>query len=459
LEFSDDDLFEDSAFEDALAQAESQGKTAVAQHNAPLQEMDDSLLDDESFSQALARAEKESITPKPHSRSKAVEVDDFEDADLSDGQLLAALEAVTPAKKHAITPDENQRTERTGLEAAQPVNFAQVNRERPFTVKFKPWTKIPHVGEDEFGDPDFEDPEVLAALEDAERHGMRSIVAPVQELVTDAIQITRAELEAIKRNAFVAGQANHHKMWKRRYVFELLKLPAGRTDSFILLGCSLTSLDVELRLVIYEYAARDTNLGTAGKYIQALPTRSQILDYLGIVIVESSHWQVPEKKPWINTALLRTCKQIYREVRDDVLYKDRQFEARATLNSQFKHIMKEAPKLAFWQHMQHLHLILRPTDHRQQWRRHVQHGIEGLSALMRGGKKLKSFHLSWEFTQFSDRIELFRDLRISGSIVVTQHFDDGTVKAGKDEEAEREIRIRQLMLSMQGLRREYLLTL
>jgi hypothetical protein len=204
---------------------------------------------------------------------------------------------------------------------------------------------------------------------------------------------------------------------------------------------------------IYHYALQDSNPKTAGGHVQALPVCHRTYDDVDC-FHHTSVWPDADNKPWINTALLCTCKQIYYEARDKILYRGRHFEAKAILTKQFKNVMREAPRMVFWQHMQHLHLILRPTDHREQWGRHVLYGVEHLTALMRGGKKLKSFQLSWEFTQFSDRIDYFRDLRISGSIVITQHFDDPTIQAGKEEEKEREGRIRCLLLSMQGLQRK-----
>lgn len=210
--------------------------------------------------------------------------------------------------------------------------------------------------------------------------------------------------------------------------------------------------------MLYEYALRDTNPNTAGSKIQALPSqkgRSSIVDVL-FGSVEDNVWPDGDEKPWINLALLRTCKQVHHEARDEFLYKNRHFDAKAVLNNSFKHVMKLAPKLEFWQHIQHIHLILRPVDNGKQWARHVHYGINSLTALLRGGKKLKSFQLSWQFTQFPEHIRHFENLRVSGSIVIRQHFDDATVKDGQVKMVEREERIKLLIKSMQGLRREYM---
>jgi len=211
--------------------------------------------------------------------------------------------------------------------------------------------------------------------------------------------------------------------------------------------------------MIYSYALQDSNLNTIDGNTMALPkTQTRyVYDMDGLLspsMSDSVVWPEPHLKPWVNIALLRTCKQVYRESRDDVLYKTRTFEARAVLNSQWKQVAKEAPKLRFWEHMQHLILNLRPTDHREQWRRHVSNGIEHLVVFLRGGKNLRSFHLQWEATQYPDFIERFKDLRLrpSCSIIVTQVFDDPSVEVGKKEEAEREKRLKTLMLRMQGLR-------
>jgi hypothetical protein len=186
FELSDDDVFADPAFEEVFAQAVSLSKTPSRppRQMAPLEELepDDSLLDHESLSHAVAIASQHLTTAKS---------DKLETPHVIDYGLL----------------------------------------DRPIAIKFKPWTNIPHVGEDEFGDADFEDPKVIAALGDAERHIIPPIVGPVQEPAREIIQITRAELEAIKRNAFLAGQTNYHRLWKRRYIFDILKLPAGMTSN------------------------------------------------------------------------------------------------------------------------------------------------------------------------------------------------------------------------------------
>jgi hypothetical protein len=206
--------------------------------------------------------------------------------------------------------------------------------------------------------------------------------------------------------------------------------------------------------MIYSYALKDTNPDTIGGNTIAMPARKARFDGSGLFWVEYVAWPEVNKKPWINTGLLRVSKSVYKEARD-ILYNNRQFEAKAVLDSRFKYILKQAPMFHFWQHMRHFHLVLRPSDHRQQWRRHVQHGIETLMALMRGGLNLKSFHLTWEIEQYPDRIEQFRDMRLNlmkCAVVVTQVFDDPSVEVGQQKEPEREGRLQLLMLRMQGLR-------
>jgi hypothetical protein len=201
---------------------------------------------------------------------------------------------------------------------------------------------------------------------------------------------------------------------------------------------------------------QDSNPARANKQtVEALllsPLTDDDLDRIGGTLV----WIAPEEnlKPWINLSLLRTCKQVYGEARDKILYRNRKFETRVSLDSKFESIMQSAHKLVFWQHIQHLHLVLRPVNHVFQWRRHVNNGIECLMALMRCGKRLKSFHLCWESTQLSEKIKMFGNLQLSGSIVLTQHFDDQNMEAGEGEETERENRIRATMLNMQGLQRK-----
>jgi hypothetical protein len=224
FDLTDDDLFSDPVFEDILAQAESQFRTQTHSQHAPLQELDDSLLDDESLSQALAKIDQQPVTPSPSRYQNIAKSDEFEDSNLRSDGLLDALDRVTSSKKHALTPNETQSDKRSRISALQPVNFAQANRERPLAFKFKPWTEVAAVGDEDFGDPDFEDPDVLTALEDAEK---RALVAQIPQSTEDTVHITRAELEAIKRNAFIAGQANHHRLWRKKYVFDFLKLPAG----------------------------------------------------------------------------------------------------------------------------------------------------------------------------------------------------------------------------------------
>ncbi|KAE9973495.1 hypothetical protein EG328_004395 [Venturia inaequalis] len=398
FDLDDDDSFAEE-FLQAASQVESQSRTlATFQQQAPLSmEQDDSLDDAESFSQARERAQQRPVTPCPPGITNITDDDEFGISD--DDGFLAAFEAVeSTTKKHALSSDESRPTKRT---------------------------TVPHVGEVDFGEPDFQDPDNLASLDAIEQQA-RSAGLPMT-----------AELQAILRNAFTAGHMSQHRAWKRRYTYDFLTLPA------------------EIRLSIYFYALRDTNPNTARGITQALPSRRRlsIMHLLGEAgPIEETIWPCADEKPWINLALLRTCKQVYRETRDEFLYQNRHFEAKAVLDEGFKDVMNLSSNMVFWQHIQHLHLILRPVDNATQWARHVYKGVDSLTALLAGGKKLKSFQLSWQFTQFADHIKYFGSLKVSGSIVITQHFDDATVKDGQNITSERENRIKSLIKTMQGLR-------
>ncbi|TID15352.1 putative ubiquitin carboxyl-terminal hydrolase 12 [Venturia nashicola] len=425
FDLDDDDSFAEG-FLQAATQVESQTRIpAMCQQAAPLTiEQDDSLDDAESLSQAReSSAGQQPVTPCP---PKAVDTSGSADDEFGifdDEEFLAAFEAVeSTTKKHGLSLDESRPRKKTKVEA---INFAQTNRQRPSALEYKPWTTIPQVGEVDFGQPDFQDPGNFTSLELVEQQA-RSAGLPMT-----------AELQAILRNAFTAGYMSQHRAWKRRYTYDFLTLPA------------------EIRLSIYSYALRDTNPTTAGGKTQALPTRKRVLSIMDFFSeddpIDETVWPDADEKPWINLALLRTCKQVYRETRNEFLYRHRQFNAKAVLDEGFKHVMKLSPKLTFWQHIQHIHIILRPVDNSSQWARHVHKGVDSLTALLRGGKKLKSFQLSWQFTQFADHIKYFGSLKVLGPIVITQHFDDASVKDGQTITSEREDRIKSLIKTMQGL--------
>ncbi|QDS75201.1 hypothetical protein FKW77_008825 [Venturia effusa] len=417
---------DDDSFDEQLLQLASRAESFSHHQTGPLIiEVDDSLDDAESASQARAGAEHDHITTCPRSIVTISDDDEF-GSEVNEDELLAAFEAVTSTTdKHAIASDQRRPTKRTKTEAPIMTNFAQTNRQRPSALRFEPWTSVPHVGEVDFGEPDFQDPDNIASLE------------LVKQQARNAGLPLNAEMQAILHNAFTAGHMSQHRVWKRRYTYDFLTLPA------------------EIRLSIYGYSLRDTNPNTVGKNIQALPSCKRLSSTLEghcyVGRVAQTAWPDVDEKPWINLALLRTCKQVYRETRDEFLYRTRHFDAKAVLDNTFDQVMKLSPKLVFWQHIQHIHLILRPVDNYTQWTRHVYFGVDSLIALLCGGKRLKSFQLSWQFTQFAERIKNFGALQVSGSIVITQHFDDATVKDGRDRTAEREERIKLLIKSMQGL--------
>lgn len=214
FDLDDDDSFAED-FLQAASQVESQKRTPAATtcpQAASLIEQDDSFVDAESASQARERAEQQPVTPCPPG---IVDITDEDEFGISDGddEFLAAFEAVeSNTKKHARSPDESRPTKRTKIEA---INFAQINRQRPSAPKYEPWTNVPNVGEVDFGEPDFQDPENVAAL-DLVKQQARNAGIPLT-----------ADLQALLQNAFTAGHMSHHRAWKRRYTYDFLTLPAG----------------------------------------------------------------------------------------------------------------------------------------------------------------------------------------------------------------------------------------
>lgn len=210
----DDDSFEESLAQVAV-QVESQSRrSAPAQAAQNAIELDDTFDDDESASQALLRAGQQPVTPSP---PRIVDLtdnadEDFEMSDVNEDDLLAVFE-------------ESNKRANVGRRAC--VDFGKVNWQRPAVLEFKTWTHIPLFGEDDYGDPNYEDPDNIATLRLVETHAISHIVGPVQQPVEGVIQLTRAELEAIKQNAFTAGHMSQHRQWKRRYVYDFLLLPAG----------------------------------------------------------------------------------------------------------------------------------------------------------------------------------------------------------------------------------------
>lgn len=215
----DDDSFAEE-FLQAASQVESQTRTPAApqrQQTTPLIiELDDSFDDAESASQALATSKQPHVTPCPPRTGDITDDDEFGLSDVNDDDLLAVLEAST--SKHALSPDESRPTKRTKVEAAIPIDFAQINRKRPSALKYEPWTHVPNVREIDSGEPDFQDPDNIAALGLAARQ-----VVPQ----SGGLPMTEAELQAMLRNAFTAGYMSQNRAWKRRYTYDFLSLPAG----------------------------------------------------------------------------------------------------------------------------------------------------------------------------------------------------------------------------------------
>jgi hypothetical protein len=150
----------------------------------------------------------------------------------------------------------------------------------------------------------------------------------------------------------------------------------------------------------------------------------------------------------MNMALLQTCKQIYLEARDDVLYKDRKFHAE--VHDLALGLTEYGPNLRFWKYIRHLHLTITGSVEFVR-KRQVRAGIEYIVALLYGGSNLRSFKLDYKIRGHSNAVSFFEDLRVKGPVSITQVFNDWDDEAGRRWEVQRVERLETLMLKMLSL--------
>jgi hypothetical protein len=278
---------------------------------------------------------------------------------------------------------------------------------------------------DEF---DFTDPAIVAALKNAETHVVNT--EPQTRSGDEVIALTRAELEAIKRNAFSAGRKMARKDSSR---FPFLDLPA------------------ELRVIIYTHYFTDRNPLTAGHQASALPNRLSDTQHC----CSSTNTWCKTVRPLISTNLILTCKQIYHEARDDFLYKGRRFKASVgRFDVEFKAIR---PHLRFWQYMQHLDLEINPAMNMSA-RYETGNLIVHLVALLRGGQNLRSFRLKYAATERAESIMRFKDLNVNGAVSLTQVFKGWFEPDEKDVVRKKE-RLERLLFSILGCACELILSI
>jgi hypothetical protein len=314
--------------------------------------------------------------------------DEFDDSELSGQDMINALE----------------NTERT---------FAIPQQQDVLPIATRKSTEFQPLDSSE---PDFSDPSIISALNDAEvdATGLLSHSQPNTEL----IMLTRAQLDAIKRSAFTLGRKTAQKVGAP---FPFLSLPA------------------ELRLIFYAYYFIDRNSVTGGRSASALPAR--ISDPMHCCSANNTWCKTA--RPWVSTNLLVTCKQIYHEARDDFLYRGRRFKAQVG-----KFDMAMRPHLRFWQFIQHLDLQI-DSDITRIARYETGNLIVHLVALLRGGQNLKSFKLKYMATRRIESITRFKDLSVKGSVSLTQVFKDW-FEPDEGEELRRKERLERLLLSILG---------
>jgi len=324
--------------------------------------------------------------------------DEFDDSELTGEDLINALDETE--QTYASPSRSNLSPIRLFLPPAiQPVVLVPATSQR---------AKLNYGS-----DPNFSDPIIVAALEQADRQVLNG-----QDYHNEVITMTRLELEQIKRNAFSAGWRDGYR---EQQPFPFLNLPA------------------ELRLIFYEHYFADNNPVTAGRTAAALPDR-----------LSNSLHCCDEKKTWcstnrphIPTALLQTCRQIYQEARDDFLYKDRHFKASiGKFDSQFKKIR---PHLRFWQYIQHVELELTPAINRSAGYE-AGNLVDHLVALLRGGQNLKSFKLKYAASGRQDAVMKFKTLSIQGPVSITQVFKDWFEP--DDKELQRKKKLEMLLFEM-----------
>ncbi|KAF2434446.1 hypothetical protein EJ08DRAFT_657196 [Tothia fuscella] len=284
-------------------------------------------------------------------------------------------------------------------------------------------------GQDEFGPENFIVKTSAAALLAIEEKALQTKLLEAnsgQQLPT--ISMSAADFQNALQEAFILGRTSYNAAWRRKNVFRFLDLPA------------------EMRVLIYEHALQDTNDKTKDeKCTLALPIPTSKSKFGNWSNVTMRH-----KRPTFNTALLRTCKQIYYETREDFLYKERHFKA--SIKRLDKGFLDFAPNLRFWSHIRHFSLVLENPELFKTI--DLACGIETIVTLLDGGKNLQSFKLDFDCVSFldHDRIFLLKGLKVptQASISITQHFFDWTEVRAKEVERAREAKLHDLMAHMRG---------
>lgn len=266
----------------------------------------------------------------------------------------------------------------------------------------------------------FNDPIIANTLRDAERLALSAKTPSDASLnePEEVISLTRAQLELIKQNAFLAGQGTFSTSLS---AFPFLNLPA------------------ELRLVVYSHYFHDRNPLTAGHWSSALPNRLSDKDHC---CSKDNIW-CKTVRPKISTNLLATCKQVYHETRDHCLYKGRWFKASIRRFDSSFDAMR--PNLSFWQHIQHVDLVIAPDRGVNVYA--SRRLILALIPILRGGQNLKSFKLKHEAGGNEGNIEKFQELKINGPVSLTQVFRDW-YEPDKMKEAERKARLENLLFAI-----------
>jgi hypothetical protein len=398
---------------------------------------DDGVFDDPVFSVAFAKATRGAF-PRPSqtcasgtTSNRSNNDDEFGDEWLTDSDLFAAFKEAMSAETSLpviVIDDDDLETLLERLDWAPQGNVPKtqgLEAHLPSSI-----SKYSEFGEDELGTPDFEDPALVSAILKAEQAAMQChhLGSPTKrrriEQNEDMITISRSDLQAAVQNAawqaYAAGRRSYHVDWRKHNVFDFLKLPP------------------ELRMMIYKYSLEEKGQPATNTQTAAIPYR------LGNTL----DWKWAHFRPQIRTALLRTCKQIYYETRDSILYKNRYFEAQI---NRFDAVFRDfAPHMIHWQYLQHLQLTI---DDLSRFRLGIRRYLDHIVALLRGGRHLMSFNLVYKITKNPEHIMGFQDLQVKGSVSITQVFDDGARGLpGERVQDERRTRLRSLLGKMRGLR-------
>jgi hypothetical protein len=350
--------------------------------------------------------------------------EDFSDDDLSDTDLFAALEKVThctsPPQAIVIADDGGSEIPHENRKYSIDHTVPEVwKNPLPSTSSSARYSDF---GEEEFEDCDLNDVALVALMAAAEQKPLQQNAV---DAAADAITIARVDFQNALNQAYAAGRKSYHVDWRKRNVFDLLKLPA------------------EIRMTIYEYALQDQTFDSTQK-TRAIANR----------VGSSFYWNM-SPRPVINVGLLRTCRQIYFETRDGVLYKDRHFSARI---DQFDAVLREfAPSMRHWQYIQHLQLTLNDNGYNRYRKVPMKGNLQHIVALLWGGRHLQSFHLDYMLLSSPNAIEAFEDLHVPGSITINQTYSESRVGLSEQEDlqTERALKLQSLVLRMRRLPREY----